>query len=222
MNNYLIGNWKLNITYKESLEWVGIWEKFPRLDNLNIIVCPAYPLIYNVSTLKGVACGAQSVSRFTNGSHTGEVSANQFPPFVKHCIVGHSETRLSLQESLEDIKEKLGVLLQHNITPIYCFDSCDELPSISNLLEHSVLVFEPTRNISVGNQYKDVSYEMLSSNIETIKKVFKATAPILYGGSANSSTAKNIKAIGFNGLLLGKSSLDPEEFYKVGKIWAEN
>ena len=81
--------------------------------NHEIILCPTHLNISEMN-LETVKLGAQNVSSFSGGPHTGEVSADMLKSYqVQYCIIGHSERRENNKETLEDINEKqpLNVLI---------------------------------------------------------------------------------------------------------------
>jgi triosephosphate isomerase len=51
-------------------------------------------LIKEVSKDMGLEIGAQDISVFEKGAHTGETSRFQIKELADYCLVGHSESRV--------------------------------------------------------------------------------------------------------------------------------
>ncbi|MDD5145914.1 MAG: triose-phosphate isomerase [Candidatus Pacebacteria bacterium] len=81
-------------------------------------------------------------------------------------------------------------------------------------IDNLILAYEPVWAIGTGNAC-DADYA--KEVVLFLKKSLK-NLPILYGGSVNSNNALSyIKDAGFDGLLIGGASLNPEEFKKIVK-----
>jgi triosephosphate isomerase len=184
--------------------------------------------------------GAQNCFWEERGAFTGEVS----PVMLKnlgcnYVILGHSERRDHLGETDETILKKLIQVLRSHLKPILCIgekkeekgmnfdvlreqikDTIGNLPSyqIINL----VIAYEPVWAIGTGNNCAPneamtvlmfIKKELLKiSSQNTVDRI-----PILYGGSINAQNAKDYIKGGFNGLLVGETSLRKGEFIKMIK-----
>ena len=76
--------------------------------------------------------------------------------------------------------------------------------------------YEPVYAIGTGKVPRP---GFLTEQLSSIKKVlseFNLNLKILYGGSINKNNAAEILELGFDGLLVGSSSLNPEELQKIG------
>ena len=76
-----------------------------------------------------------------------------------------------------------------------------------------ILTYEPRWAIGTGIACKP---ESAKKALDIIKEVAQQ-APVLYGGSVNAGNAKDYIDAGFDGLLVGSASLDPDEFIKIAK-----
>lgn len=90
----------------------------------NVLLCPNFCDIEKFSALKqsnGVLIGAQNVSEYFDGAHTGEVSAQMLKNAgADFCIVGHSERKKFNIETLSQTNLKVSKLINAGITPIIC------------------------------------------------------------------------------------------------------
>lgn len=202
-------------------------KKLLKLSTTNqLILCPTL-LNISGSNLDNISLGAQNVSCYSSGAHTGEVSASQLKSFnVEYCIVGHSERRQEQHETNKDIALKTKNLLDNDIVPILCIGETleerqnnkvekvlqEEIKEVISTLtspekEKLIVAYEPIWSIGTG---------IIPSNqeIEEVFKLIKTILPnnkILYGGSANEkniSVLKECKVI--DGYLLGGLSLKPD------------
>src|SRR3989344_1386591 len=97
MSKFIIGNWKMNpatLAEAENLTReieLGVAGK----SNVKIILCPPYLYLSKVRSMLHISqLGAQNVSNFIGGAHTGEVSAKQLKDIgADYAIIGHSECR---------------------------------------------------------------------------------------------------------------------------------
>lgn len=193
-------------------------------DRNTLIICPSFLNIPNFF-LGNIKLGAQNVSAYDNGPHTGEVSAEMLRSYqVRYCIVGHSERREFQKESLEEIKLKINNLLDNHIVPILCVGETfsekeegltlkrigEELDSaMQDVLDKDVIIaYEPIWSIGSGS---------IPSNdeIEEVISFIKSKCPnskVLYGGSVDDSNIDLLKEIkSIDGFLIGGLSLKPKK-----------
>ena len=199
------------LCYQEGLKEIN--------SNHTIIVCPTL-LNINLYNLE-YPLGAQNVSRFEEGAHTGEVCAKDlYDSGVDYCIVGHSERREEEKESLEDINEKIKRLQESNIIPILCIGETKEErdknlykevikkeleSAIKDVdIENMIIAYEPIWSIGTGIIPTN---EQIIEVFEYIKTILPNNK-ILYGGSANDKNIDTLKQISqIDGYLLGGLSL---------------
>ncbi|HZS43288.1 MAG TPA: triose-phosphate isomerase [Candidatus Paceibacterota bacterium] len=237
----IVGNWKMN---PESLrEAVRIFSKIKksssRLDT-EIIICP--PAIYlNNLTSGRIKIGAQDVSAETKGAHTGEISAEMLAKNnIKYVIVGHSERR-SMGETDEIINKKIETALFYGLKIILCVGESkrDEHGEYLNYLKSQLknslkrinrkylknilIAYEPLFTIG-RKDFEAMSPHDIHQIVILIRKnlldhfsdPLAAKVPILYGGSVSVENAALIVEGGeVNGLLIGRQSLNPEQFGEI-------
>lgn len=125
--NYLIANWKMNLTIRESLDLLRCLSQkssFLRISQLELVVCPSYvalPKVAESLKTQNLKLGAQNCSSILQGAFTGEVSARDLKDLgCQYVIIGHSERRIYFNETEEAINSKIKLLLKESITPILC------------------------------------------------------------------------------------------------------
>ncbi len=187
MKPLIVANWKNNPQTLTEAKAL-----FDAVKNRGAIICP--PFVY-LSALK--ANGAQDI----------EVSPVILKEMgVEYVILGHSERRKYLGETDEMINKKVKAALDAGLKPILCVDSVAQARGIDKKI---ILAFEPISAVGTGNPYP----------IEAAKKMRESFSDfpfVLYGGSVNPSNAKDyIEIAGFQGLLIGKASLDGLIFTEI-------
>ena len=192
-----------------------------------LILCPSFINIGECHP-DNITLGAQNVSTYESGAHTGEISASQLKSYgVKYVIVGHSERRKDQKENLETIHQKLIRLLETDITPILCIGETKEERATNKVeevlqkevtsalagltkedQEKIIIAYEPIWSIGTG---LIPSNSDIKKTIGYIKQLLP-TSKVLYGGSANEENIDIIKRVtNIDGYLLGGLSLQPEK-----------
>jgi triosephosphate isomerase len=190
-----------------------------------IVVCPSYLNIPYLTEFSNIKVGAQNVSSYTSGAHTGEVNAKQLISYgVTYSIIGHSERRKSQKETSEEINLKLRMALSEGIIPILCIGESKEEKDnnqIEQVLQNElnialkeistedrkkiIIAYEPIWSIGTGLLPTN---EEIENCIDIIRNI-SPTSNILYGGSVNDEnidTLQSLKTI--DGYLIGGMSLD--------------
>lgn len=220
---YVIGNWKSNQNLTESLVWIdGIHALKPHFSqDTSTILCLPFTDIaafnHKLADLKiPIITGAQDVSRFAPGKHTGEITANMLGELVIYCLVGHSERRLDFGETSEIVAEKARLLLENSITPIVCLDLPYLDEQIKELFQKGIdvsrcfFVYEPISAIGTGKPITPIEVNHITNQIGFL---LDNVAPILYGGSVTADNVKSFVDQGrIDGVLVGTDSLEPALF----------
>ncbi len=197
----------------------------------NIVLCPSYIYLSNKG-LNDLVIGSQDVSKYTEGAHTGEVSARQLKYLnVKYTIVGHHERRSEEYELSSDISQKIKNLLKEKITPILCIGETDE--ERINLDYKTILMEELKEDLrTLSQKQKDkiiIAYEPIwcigKKQIPSIREIdevislIKENYPnnkVLYGGGVNNKTIISLNKLNkVDGYLLGKISLDAKKLERL-------
>jgi triosephosphate isomerase len=242
------GNWKMNMTFAEADDLVsGILEDIESNgmpDKVEAVVCP--PALYlelatDMASGKQLFVGAQNVNEHEKGAYTGEISAAMLSSVeVDYCIIGHSERRQYFHESDSLLAEKVNILLEHGIKPIFC---CGELLDdreddmhmdvVSTQLEDGlfhlddeniskvVIAYEPVWAIGTGKTATPGQAQEMHAFIRALiaKKYSQETADaamILYGGSCNPGNARELfSQPDVDGGLIGGASLKVDDFMAI-------
>jgi len=250
MKKLIVANWKMNpSSLKEAKEiFKKINNTAARLKRVETVVCPPYvylPMVNNASSK--IMLGAQDVSCFENGAHTGDISASMLKNMgAKYVIIGHSERRypkVGLGETDELINKKIKISLKNGLKIVFCIgektrdDDGKYLGIIKTQMDEGlrgiskkdfrniIFAYEPIWAIGIEAKSSDTP-EATSRVAIFIKRMLShflgndeaKKTMILYGGSVNVKNAEPfLKNGGVNGLLVGRESLNPENFIKILK-----
>lgn len=230
--------------YFKSFEQALKGKKFSAVE---LVLCPpAVHLESFANNLKkgAVKIGAQNVFFEEKGAFTGEVSSSMVKNVgVEFVLVGHSERRRYFSETDSLVNEKIQAVLKNKLTPIFCIGETIEerkreitqevitsqlhegLDGISSAnLEKIIIAYEPIW--AVGTNIVPTADEVLEMKI-LIKKILvekyslrlAEKATILYGGSVNARTIKEVCLDSdMDGVLVGRESLSPRDFVQLAEI----
>lgn len=241
----IVGNWKMNFTTKEALNFISVIKDKISCDGIDVAVCPSYVSINDVKKeLEGynIKIGAQNVHYKEKGTHTGEISIEMLQEIgVDYIIIGHSERRQEFNETDDIINKKAKVVLAANLIPIMCVGENKEereenihkekielqvkmaLDGIdTEKLKNVVIAYEPIWAINTAPATKEIAEEMISHIRDVIFKTKGSEVSnkirIQYGGSTNSSNTKEfLQMPNIDGLLVGGASLK-EDFIEMINI----
>lgn len=215
--------------------------------NVNVAIAAPFMYIKELSKMTSprLSLGAQNVSSELEGAYTGEVSTSMLVDCkVSYVIIGHSERR-ALGETNEQINKKIKLALKSKIIPVLCVGESDRengmwylgkvktqieecLAGISkNVVNNIIIAYEPIWAISTTENRKDATPHDCEEMRIYIRKVLTdmygisvaVKIKIMYGGSADEKNAKSFLIEGgADGLLLGRSSLNPKKFTAITKI----
>ncbi len=244
------GNWKMNKTAEEALilasEVVNMVKDEVNTD-VQVIIAP--PAIYlstlqkYTSTAPNIGIAAQNCSNKASGAYTGEISASMLKSIgVTHVILGHSERREYFKETNEQLAEKVNIVLENGLTPIFCCGETLELrqggdflafvaSQLTDSLFHLtpedfakvVIAYEPIWAIGTGltasSEQAQEMHAYLRGHLATKYGQEAAdNTSILYGGSCNEKNAPELFACAdVDGGLIGGASLKSREFTNIAK-----
>ncbi len=233
---YLVCNLKANKNKDELIEYEKQLSNIDIKDNIELVICPSTPFLY-IFQNDIYKLGSQDVSKFEQGSHTGENTAEQLSSLnVKYALIGHSERRKLFKEEEKTIIEKIKKSYHGHIKPIYFIGESEEQrkyklthnvleKQLSHIIdevpdykrEKMIIVYEPIWAIGSGTI---PNKKEISESVITIKKIIKEKysleLPVLYGGSVNENNIDMLKEITeLNGYVLGESSKNIEDVISI-------
>lgn len=233
---YLVCNLKANKVKDEIIKYERDLQQIPFNSNIELIICPSTPFLY-IFQNEGYKLGSQDISRFNQGAHTGENTAEQLSSLnVEYTLIGHSERRSLFKEEEKTIIEKIKKAYHGHIRPIYfigetkeqkdykvtnsvlekqLYHIIDEIPDYKR--EKLIIVYEPIWAIGSGLIPRN---EEIKDTIETIKNTiyskYGLTLPVLYGGSVNKNNVEELSKINnLDGFVLGDSSQEIRDLLEV-------
>ncbi len=240
------GNWKMNKTAKEAVEFVNNLK--PRVAGADAEVVAGVPFICIPDVMKAVAgsnikVAAQNMHFEESGAYTGEVSGSMLVSLgVEYVIIGHSERRQYFAETNETVNKKAHAVFKHGMLPIICCGESLEqreqgvtedhiryqvkialLGLSEEQVKKLVIAYEPIWAIGTGKTASnEQANEVCAIVRDTVKKLYGEAVSnetrILYGGSVNAANANAIFSMSdIDGGLVGGASLKLDDFEKIAK-----
>ena len=240
----IAGNWKMNMHPGEAIEFITNLTPLVKDTKNEVILCVPYiDLFYSILTAQGtnIKIGAQNMHYEESGAYTGEISGKMLKAInVEYVIIGHSERRKYFNETDEIVNKKVKSAFKYGLKPIVCVGETlnqreegraeevikkqvdDVLEGLTNEQVGSlVIAYEPIWAIGTGKAAtsEDANNGAKQIRDEISKTYGQETASrviILYGGSVSETNAKELFEMSdIDGGLVGKASLNPEEFSKI-------
>lgn len=209
-----------------------------------VLIAAPYTLIALAAELSEstlIEVGAQNMNDATEGAFTGEVAASMLKEAkATFVIVGHSERRHIFKEDNQFINRKVKKALQEGLTPLLCIGETklerdghqteevlatqlnDCLEGVEEqLIEKIIIAYEPVWAIGTGltatPQLAQQAHLFCREYLQQHwGKQASEKISLLYGGSVNAKTAKELMSQpDIDGLLIGGASLDPDSFAKI-------
>lgn len=227
----IIGNWKMNGD-AELLD-----EMMKNLAEINtenrVILCVPATLLRPGTG--AVMIGAQNVSKYESGAHTGDISAALVSATgASTTLVGHSECRAVQHDTNADVAKRAELGLKSDLMPIICIGETAEEHNAGEthkIIEQGVresipsnatngsfiIAYEPRWAIGTG---MTPTMDEIAENHKIIRKILNEMGfdetPILYGGSVTATNAKEIMSVeNVDGVLVGGASLKKDDFIPI-------
>lgn len=241
----IAGNWKMNKTIKEGLEFIDE-VKGQTEGDVEVLVCAPFTLLKDLKlATKGtnIKIGAQNMHYENSGAFTGEVSpANLVEIGMDYVIIGHSERREYYGETDETCNKKVLKAIEVGIDPILCCgETLEEREADKTMdkvkgqivaglagvkaedLAKVVIAYEPIWAIGTG---KTATAEQANEVIAYIRQVVRDIygdladqVRIQYGGSVKPANVAEIMGQSdIDGALVGGASLKPADFLGLLKF----
>lgn len=238
---YICGNWKMNKTSSEALEFAKEINRF-EFNKVDVLIAPSFVTLESLrKNLKDeIKVAGQNVSQFDEGAYTGEVSTTMLKDIgVDDVIIGHSERREKFLESDEIINAKVKKALEDDLSVILCLgesleikeegkevdfvreELLNSLDGVKNI-EKVTIAYEPIWAIGTGKTCSSEDAEKMCREIRNIidEKYGEVSQKIriLYGGSVKPSNAGEILSKeNIDGVLVGGASLKASDFIEIIK-----
>jgi triosephosphate isomerase len=242
-----MGNWKMNLDFVEALHLVqeiGVVVHHQPLEHTDLVVAAPFVDLRTVCSVVEseqipMGVGAQHVSQFESGAHTGEVSVSMLRRLgVTWVIVGHSERRTHYAMSDDVVAATLATVLRAGLNAVLCVGEDEEhrrqgdhqafvgaqlasaLTSLSPTARSAVTVaYEPLWAIGTGvsASIEEIT-EMGAFVRSTLDGLGASGSRVLYGGSVNEENAGEIADVRpIDGFLVGGASLRAASFLAIGR-----
>lgn len=238
------GNWKMNLKYDEAKDLVAQISKNQNTDSKIFL---AVPFVYLQETIEltknndSILIGAQNCHHEQKGAYTGEISVDMLNSInADFSLVAHSERRQYFNENSGILKQKVDLLLENNLTAIYCVgESLEQRENnrvfeviesqISEVLFHLsveqmqkvMIAYEPVWAIGTGKTASAQQAQEIHAFIRNLlekefgKKIAEKTS-ILYGGSMKPTNAQELlEQNDIDGGLIGGASLKADSFQSL-------
>lgn len=241
----IAGNWKMNKSLEEAVEFVKeVQDKLPDASVVeSVIGAPALflPTMIQTRTNDQLVIAAQNCYTEDAGAFTGEISPKSLAEVgVQYVIIGHSERREYFNESNQFINEKAKAIFRNGMLPIICCgesleqrESGETEPWIKEQITEAlaglnadqvkqlVIAYEPIWAIGTG---KSSSAELANETCGFIRSVVEElysqdvanAVRIQYGGSVKpDNIAQYLAEEHIDGALVGGASLEPTSFIQL-------
>ena len=208
-------------------------------NNIDIGVAPTYLSLSAVkeNADKRMIVAAQNVHFMDHGAYTGEVSIPMLKEFgIDWVIIGHSERRAYDNKKKKKCHDKIKVLLENDMVPVYCvgetleqFEAGKTKEVVSNQIKEGlkdfdkeqvrklVVAYEPVWSIGTGkNASTEIAQDVCGFIRAILKELFGEVSEeirVLYGGSVKPENVKaSLSCPDLDGALVGGASLKIDSY----------
>jgi len=242
----IAGNWKMNKTPKQAVEFVNELKEKVAGAEADVVVCPTFvclPAVVEATKGTNIKVGAQNIHWADNGAFTGEISGEMLKEVgVEYVIIGHSERRQYFGETDETVNNRLKAALKYDLVPIVCVGELleeRENGTTNEVLERQtvgalkdiepeavsnmVIAYEPVWAIGTGKTASsddaNDACKFIRSIVEKLyNKEVADKVRIQYGGSVKPSNANELFTTSdIDGGLVGGASLKTDDFTAIVK-----
>lgn len=227
----IVGNWKMNGTPELLDEMIGALGEL-HTEN-RVFLCVPYTMLRSGNV--AVMIGAQNVSKYDSGAHTGEISAEMVAAAgASVTLVGHSECRKEQQDTNADVAKRAELAIKKDLLPIICVGETAEERDAGltyKIIEQGVhesvpanasnggfiIAYEPRWAIGAGiTPTKEQIAEAHKIIRDVLNEMGFAETPILYGASVTAANSADIMGIeNVDGVLVGGASLKKDDFIPI-------
>lgn len=246
----IIGNWKMNGNRLSNMALLkAIRGGVVNIEQgyCDLAVCVPSPYLWQCQQyLNGtiIHWGAQDLSLYASGAHTGEVSGSMLADFgCRYVLVGHSERRANHGEGNPQIAAKAAAAIDAGLRPVVCVgETLAERESgltdhvvglqIDHVIQHVmtgrneseleqlIFAYEPIWAIGTGKtaspDMAQQAHSAIRGRIATHSGNAAQRIQLLYGGSMKADNAMALLAMpDIDGGLVGGASLCAQEFLNI-------
>jgi triosephosphate isomerase (TIM) len=245
----MAGNWKMNLNHLEAIALVqklaySLVDKDH--DAVEVVVIPPFTDLRSVQTLVDgdrlrIKYGAQDLSPFDSGAHTGDVGGPMLAKLgCDYVVIGHSERRQDHGESDDLVNKKVQAAYRNSLVPILCVGEPLEVRRDGGQVAHAtaqlraaleglaadsarmlVVAYEPiwaigTGEVATPGDAQEVCAALRSTLAELYDADLADGVRVLYGGSVKPDNVPAImEQADVDGALVGGASLSPEDFTAI-------
>lgn len=237
----IIGNWKMNKTNSETIDFVNEVDKKITLVADWGIATPYTSLHSASSAAQNLNIVAQNCHNADSGAFTGEISVSMLKELnVEWVILGHSERRQYFGETDETVNAKTLQVINNDMTPVVCVgETLEEYEAgntksvcktqtvaafkdvTSTAMERVVIAYEPVWAIGTGKTAtneiaQDVCAYIRSVVADMFDQEVANKVRIQYGGSVKPEGLSTLlEQPDIDGALVGGASLQAESFIEM-------
>lgn len=221
---YLIANWKMHGSHAKVRDYAFAINRAMGAAPASVtaVFCPPFTYLETARTAlplnARLAIGGQNCAKDAEGAFTGGISASMLKDCgASYVILGHSERRLFMHETDDQVEAKVKAAFVAGLTPIVCVGETEQEYKdgktlsvlecqLKNWIKGDALVaYEPVWAIGTGKTPAAREIETAHSHI---KSILGSAQPVLYGGSVKSANIREILSIeAVDGALIGGASL---------------
>jgi len=243
----IVGNWKMNLNTQQASVLVHRLNKhIEEHRDIEVVLAPSLLTLQPISLQidrRKFRLAAQDAFYVDEGAYTGEVSFTMLRGLVHYALVGHSERRIHLGETLEVVRDKVQAAIRNGISPILCVGETkqeraagetkrvihDQLTTaLANLtpeeVEEVVIAYEPVWAITSFGGDRPAKPDEIQSAIRWIRHIIgelygeklATELRVIYGASVDAEFVEGILSLeGVDGLLPGTASLNYHKFADI-------
>ncbi len=180
----IVGNWKMNLNLDQATDLAGELKR--TLTDLggaiDVVICPPLPWLLPVELMLGrsqrIQLGVQDAVPGTTGAQTGSVSLGMLKPHIQYVLVGHSERRLTGDDTHVSINATILDALKRGITPILC------VGEFVHLYDRKRVRGRPTKIEAQSNVFAQVRLALRGVGREQLSRVVIVYEPVWAIGSS--------------------------------------
>jgi triosephosphate isomerase len=240
----IAGNWKMNKTIKEGVEFIAAIKNQVENTDVEVVVCAPATLLKDLKLAAegtDIKIGAQNMHYEESGAFTGEIAPGMLKELnIDYVVIGHSERRQYFAETDETVNKKVLKALEIGIGPILCVgETLEERESgkmkdvvkvqiqkafadvTADRASDVVVAYEPIWAIGTGKTASSAdANDMIAFIREEVAGLYNDEVSekirIQYGGSVKPANVEEImNESDIDGALVGGASLQPDSFVQL-------